>query len=894
MCEKHRAYLIGHPFTAKTDHRALIHLQKQPHLSSRQVSWVAKLQEYDIKIEYIPGQLNNLADLLSRSPAFQPLCHQCRKAFTADDPAPADDLESNPNEGHDVQEEPTAIDNDAERPADDDEDTCSSVKSSAKNHSVSSSSHSHVAPVGQSVMDSKLHLVTRRCLDDRPFRSVHPTIVPQIQNHLNMSGVHSRHVDPTSPHWTSCIHAVEQSSTLSRSTTCPLPCMPTPSSLHSLPLSSHDSSHRSTPYRSSSPPSCHSSPHSSLRTSKEPLIFLTTVLEQHEEQHEGHNDTKTSEELVEDSFGKSEPAKKKEKVDETTTTFSFFARSKREMKEKQKNRRGIEPGISGCEAEILTTTLAESTPNLGTLSLDQQVRLHLESSEPDEVFANGKVRKNWTIRDGLYYYGGDRMYIPLPLRLTLLSQYHDNPTGGHQGSSRTLEKICRNFFWPSIREDTVRYVTSCDSCQRHKPRNSQPEGLLVPLAIPDDRFDTVAIDFMSLPKSKDGFDSCFIIVDKLTKLVSLTPTTSKCTAFDAARIFVRKWFLTGRGLPNTIISDRDPRFISSFWSGIMKQLEIKLELTTARHQQANGQAENIVKLSKDALRAYSGYNGAEWSFYVPSVEFALNDSISSATGFSPFRLAFGTTGKIINQPVAQTLDFRMNTDLERARVTIATQQDRMVRFADQERSPARQYVEGDLVMLERDGINWPAESASDAKLLSRRLGPLTVISSDASRNNVTLRLPLNMKIHPVFHTSLVSLYKRPEASFPQRVTTIPVDEPFDPETEYEVDDVIDHRLYRRKRQLLLRWKGYGPEHDWWSNLDDTDCPDALQAYLERKACSSIEELFGSTAPARQRNRRSTIENRGSVTVNGMNVRSIIDADRQRSIGSGKARDVHVP
>ena len=63
---------------AKTDHKALIHLQQQPYLSSRQVGWVAKLQEFDIRIEYIPGQLNNLADILSRSPDFIPRCGVCK------------------------------------------------------------------------------------------------------------------------------------------------------------------------------------------------------------------------------------------------------------------------------------------------------------------------------------------------------------------------------------------------------------------------------------------------------------------------------------------------------------------------------------------------------------------------------------------------------------------------------------------------------------------------------------------------------------------------------------------------------------------------------------------------------------------------------------------------
>ena len=77
-CLKFRPMLLGAPFLAKTDHRTLIHLQNQSHLSRRQVRWVEQLQEFPIEIEYIPGERNQLADFLSRSPEFAPLCSSCK------------------------------------------------------------------------------------------------------------------------------------------------------------------------------------------------------------------------------------------------------------------------------------------------------------------------------------------------------------------------------------------------------------------------------------------------------------------------------------------------------------------------------------------------------------------------------------------------------------------------------------------------------------------------------------------------------------------------------------------------------------------------------------------------------------------------------------------------
>jgi len=74
-----RCYLIGHKFTAKTDHNSLKHLQTQPFLSSRQVRWVQTLQEFDVQIEYLPGKFNTIADILSRRPDHALKCSSCRK-----------------------------------------------------------------------------------------------------------------------------------------------------------------------------------------------------------------------------------------------------------------------------------------------------------------------------------------------------------------------------------------------------------------------------------------------------------------------------------------------------------------------------------------------------------------------------------------------------------------------------------------------------------------------------------------------------------------------------------------------------------------------------------------------------------------------------------------------
>lgn len=748
MCEKHRHYLIGQPFVAKTDHRALIHLQKQPNLSSRQVNWVSKLQDYDIHIEYIPGQLNNLADLLSRSPDFVPRCQVCKvnRAVVSEEAVTWKGEDNGPG---------VALVAELE---------------SAKTMDASPKIRRGGFSMAQCGLTRSRHT---KCgsmpltTDKRPPDHPRPF--------AGESGPPVEHI--TAP----CRKGVTQAN----------------GSLASAGVISCGGARYTT---------------SSLaETIKQTRRDVGVRKNEREQQLENNEVALINIAVVSGST-------KKTKTDELRPDSNL----------------GLLPRKEGDFP----------LDQAGHANMQQMIRLVTEDQKPPDAYINGKIRKNWIVRDGLLWYGEDRLYVPSKdLRLSILRQFHDLPSAGHQGSRRTLEKICRDYFWPSIREDTIRYVTSCDSCQRHKPRNAQPQGLLSPLPIPDERFDTISIDFMTLPLSKDGFNSCFVIVDKLTKLISLTATKDTSSASDTAKIFVQKWFLSGRGLPKSIISDRDTRFVSSFWRGIMKNLGIELQLTTARHQQANGQAENIVKLTKDTLRAFVGYNGKDWTTFLPYVEFALNDSVSSATGFSPFQLAFGLNGKSLSSSLSKHLDETLDTNIDLAKLKIATQQDRMIVNADRDRQPARAYITGDRVMLERDGINWPSDSNTDVKLLSRRLGPFVILAFDSKRNNVTLQLPVNLKIHPVFHTSLVSPYRDPAANFPLRIVSPPVGEPFDPDAEFEVDKIVDHRMYRKKKQVLIRWKGYGAEHDWWSDLTDTSCPEEIRSYVENRGSVTIDELF---------------------------------------------------
>ena len=106
-----------------------------------------------------------------------------------------------------------------------------------------------------------------------------------------------------------------------------------------------------------------------------------------------------------------------------------------------------------------------------------------------------------------------------------------------------------------------------------------------------------------LPRTRTGYDAIFVVVDKYSKMIHCIPTTTTVTAPQLANLFFRE-IVRHHGLPTSIISDRDPRFTSSFWSELWKRLGTKLAMSTAYHPQTDGQTESANRTIEDILRAY--------------------------------------------------------------------------------------------------------------------------------------------------------------------------------------------------------------------------------------------------------------------------------------------------
>ncbi|POM72417.1 Reverse transcriptase, partial [Phytophthora palmivora] len=179
-----------------------------------------------------------------------------------------------------------------------------------------------------------------------------------------------------------------------------------------------------------------------------------------------------------------------------------------------------------------------------------------------------------------------------------------------------------------------KWVRTCETCQRVKPSKSS-QAPLHPLPIATEAWRSVSMDFVfGLPPDADGRNGVLVFVDRFTKMVHFTPVKDTVTAAETAAHFVDCVF-RHHGLPESIVSDRDPRFTSAFWTALFQLLGTKLSLSTATHPETDGQTERVNRVLEDVLRSYAT-SFVSWSKFLPLAEFALNNAEHASTGLTPF------------------------------------------------------------------------------------------------------------------------------------------------------------------------------------------------------------------------------------------------------------------
>ena len=174
------------------------------------------------------------------------------------------------------------------------------------------------------------------------------------------------------------------------------------------------------------------------------------------------------------------------------------------------------------------------------------------------------------------------------IRNRILREHHDIMLAGHPGIGKTQDSIMRNFWWPHISEDIRKYVLHCPVSQRDKVKVGRQHGLLQPLPIPSRPWESISMDYIvELPRTKTGFDSIAVFVDRLTKLTHFVPIHTTIDAEQAAVTFLKCVFAS-HGMPMSIICDRGFQWNSKFWLAVSDHLVIRTNMSTAFHPPTDG------------------------------------------------------------------------------------------------------------------------------------------------------------------------------------------------------------------------------------------------------------------------------------------------------------------
>lgn len=237
-----------------------------------------------------------------------------------------------------------------------------------------------------------------------------------------------------------------------------------------------------------------------------------------------------------------------------------------------------------------------------------------------------------------FLFKGVRLCVPeCSLRGLLVSEIHGY---GQAGRDRTVDMVMRRYFWPTLRRDVSRHVQRCHTCQVSKGTASNA-GLYRPLPIPSQPWVAISMDFvLGLPRTQRGNDSIFVVVDRFSKMVHFIPCKKTTDAVNVAHLFFRDVYRL-HGLPLSIVSDRDTRFLSHFWRSLWRAVKTELHFSSAYHPQTDGQTEVVNRSLGNLLRCLVGTKPKSWDMILPQAEFSHNMAANRSTGLCPFQVVYG-------------------------------------------------------------------------------------------------------------------------------------------------------------------------------------------------------------------------------------------------------------
>ncbi|GJT98649.1 putative reverse transcriptase domain-containing protein [Tanacetum coccineum] len=280
-------------------------------------------------------------------------------------------------------------------------------------------------------------------------------------------------------------------------------------------------------------------------------------------------------------------------------------------------------------------------------NLPDQIRnAQLEAMKKKNVKAENLgrlIKQIFEVRsDGTRYFD-KRIWLPRygGLRNLIMHESHKSKYSIHPGSDKMYQDLKQLYWWPNMKADIATYVSKCLTCAKVKAEHQKPSGLLQQPEIPVWKWERITMDFIvGLPRTPSGYDSIWVIVDRLTKSAHFLPVKTTDSMEKLTQLYLKE-IVCRHGVPISIISDRDSKFASRFWRSLQGALGTQLDMSTAYHPQTDGQSERTIQTLEDMLRACVIDFGGSWDRHLPLVEFSYNNSYHASIKAAPFEALYG-------------------------------------------------------------------------------------------------------------------------------------------------------------------------------------------------------------------------------------------------------------
>ena len=262
----------------------------------------------------------------------------------------------------------------------------------------------------------------------------------------------------------------------------------------------------------------------------------------------------------------------------------------------------------------------------------------IENGSPIKEGQLRRVAKQLRVVDGVLTKNG-RPVVPPIIRSYVMSEMHKL---GHYGTEKLYDLLKQRFYWPKMYGYVKNFVSQCKTCSQCKADSPSPKAPLIPIREPQAPLEFISIDVAHFPTSIDGYKYILLMGDIFSKYINAVPMADQ----EADTIVNALWehWITIFGCPVFIHSDQGSNVDGETVRAICKKFNMKKRRTSGYHSEGNGFAERNIRSIRELMRTLLldfEVPQNQWTKILPSVLFALNTSLSSATKHSPYEVVFG-------------------------------------------------------------------------------------------------------------------------------------------------------------------------------------------------------------------------------------------------------------